>query len=175
MGAGSHDATTGDGDTVGRGAGERVGERPVRLTVPVRRLDPDLPLPEPARPGDAGVDLRAAHDVRLEPGGGRAVVSTGLAVAIPWDWCGLVLPRSGLAREHGVTCLNAPGLIDAGYRGELQVLLVNTDPRVPFDVRRGERIAQLVIVPFALPRFVERGTLPSSERGEGGWGHSGRS
>src|SRR4051812_25655061 len=168
MGAASEDATAGDG-----GAPSEVTAA-MPLIVPVVRLDADLPLPAAARPGDAGVDLRAAHDAHLAPGGGRAVVATGLALAIPWDWCGLVLPRSGLARRHGVTCLNTPGLIDAGYRGELQVLLVNTDPREPFDVRRGERIAQLVLVPFATPSFVATDALPPSDRGAGGWGHSGR-
>lgn len=144
------------------------------MEVLLRRLDPDIELPVPARAGDAGVDLRAAHDLRLPPGGGRGVVGTGLAVALPPGCCGLVLPRSGLARDHGVTCLNAPGLVDAGYRGELQVLLVNTDPEVAFEVVRGERIAQLVIVAFASPDFVVVDELPTSERGEGGWGHSGR-
>jgi dUTP pyrophosphatase len=144
------------------------------VEVAVRRLDPSLPLPAPARHGDAGVDLRAAQDALLAPGGGRAVVGTGLAVAIPYGYCGLVLPRSGLARSHGVTCLNTPGLIDAGYRGELQVLLVNTDPSAPFEVRRGERIAQLVVVAFAPVRFAVRESLPGSERGTSGWGHSGR-
>ena len=150
-----------------------VGEPP-DVRVPLRRLGPAPELPAPARPGDAGVDLRAAHDLRLAPRGGRGVVGTGLAVAIPWGYCGLILPRSGLARDHGVTCLNAPGLVDAGYRGELQVLLVNTDPEAAFDVVRGERIAQLVIVAFAAPELVTVDELPPSERGEGGWGHSGR-
>jgi dUTP pyrophosphatase len=144
------------------------------VDVAVTRLDPGLPLPSPAREGDAGVDLRAAHDATLPPAGGRSVVGTGLAVAIPWGCCGLVLPRSGLARDHGVTPLNSPGLIDAGYRGELAVLLVNTDPAQPFEVHRGDRIAQLVVVPFVAVRFVEAGDLPDSERGRHGWGHSGR-
>jgi dUTP pyrophosphatase len=144
------------------------------LAVHVRRLDPGLPLPRPARAGDAGVDLLAAGDHVLAPGGGRAVVGTGLAVAIPWGHCGLVLPRSGLARHHGVTCLNTPGLIDAGYRGELQVLLVNTDPADAYEVHRGDRIAQLVIVAFLPPAFVEVDELDESERGGEGWGSSGR-
>lgn len=144
------------------------------LTVQLQRLDPALPVPAPARPGDAGVDLVAATDVLLAPRGGRAVLPTGMAVAIPFGYCGLVLPRSGLAREHGVTCLNTPGLIDAGYRGELQVLLINTDPELPYPVRRGDRIAQLVIVAFQPPTFVEVDQLDGSERGSGGWGHSGR-
>ncbi len=112
---------------------------PAPLALAVRRLDPDLPLPRPARFGDAGLDLLAAHDLALAAGGGRGVVGTGLAVAIPFGCCGLVLPRSGLARHHGVTCLNTPGLIDAGYRGELQVLLINTDPAADYTVRRGDR------------------------------------
>lgn len=144
------------------------------VELPVVQLHPDLPLPEPARPGDAGIDLRAAERAHLAPAGGRAVVGTGLRLAIPWGWCGLVLPRSGLARHHGVTCLNTPGLIDAGYRGELQVLLVNTDPADAFVVEPGDRIAQLVVVPFAPVRFVAAHELPPSERGEQGWGHSGR-
>jgi len=155
------------GDVGGRGPWA-----PVEL--PVVRLDATLPLPAPAREGDAGTDLRAAHDAHLAAAGGRAVVGTGLAVAIPWGYCGLVLPRSGLARHHGVTCLNTPGLIDAGYRGELQVLLVNTDPDEPFLVHRGDRIAQLVVLPFTPVTFTPAEALPPSERGERGWGHSGR-
>jgi dUTP pyrophosphatase len=169
MGAASGDvAPRGDEPAV------RPQDGVVRATVPLRRLDPDLPLPVAARQGDAGLDLRAAHGATLPHGGGRAVVGTGLALALPWGWCGLVVPRSGLARQHGVTCLNTPGLIDAGYRGELQVLLVNTDPAVPYEVQRGDRIAQLVVVPFAAVRFVEVDELPASERGAAGWGHSGR-
>ena len=102
------------------------------------------------------------------------MVGTGVAVAIPFGYCGLVLPRSGLARHHGVTCLNTPGLIDAGYRGELQVLLVNTDPAEAYQVHRGDRIAQLVIVAFLPPGFVEVDDLEPSERGQSGWGSSGR-
>lgn len=138
------------------------------------RLDPELDLPRPAKPGDAGLDLLAAHPLELAPGGGRGVVGTGLAVAIPFGCCGLILPRSGLARNHGVTCLNTPGLIDAGYRGELQVLLINTDPAVPYTVQRGDRIAQLVVVGFQAVRFVVVDGLDDSERGADGWGHSGR-
>lgn len=144
------------------------------LELPVLRLDPDLPLPSYARRGDAGLDLVARSDVELAPAGGRAVVPTGIAVAIPEGYAGFVQPRSGLARDHGVTCLNTPGLIDAGYRGELQVLLVNTDPDAVHHIRRGERIAQLVVqrVEHVVLRPVEH--LPESERGRGGWGHSGR-
>jgi dUTP pyrophosphatase len=151
-------------------------ERPdeTAVEVPVQRLDADLPLPAYARPGDAGLDLRAADDVELEAAGGRALVSTGLAVAIPAGFAGFVQPRSGLARNHGVTCLNTPGLIDSGYRGELMVLLVNTDPAEPFIVRRGERIAQLVVQPVAEVSLVEVDELPQSERGSGGFGSTGR-
>lgn len=144
------------------------------LEVPVVRLDPDLPLPAYAKPGDAGVDLRAREPVVLAAGGGRALVSTGLAVAIPRGFAGFVQPRSGLALEHGVTCLNTPGLIDADYRGELKVLLVNTDPAEDFEIERGERIAQLVIQSVEHVTFLEVGELDSTERGEGGFGHTGR-
>lgn len=144
------------------------------LQVPIVRLDPDLPAPSYAREGDAGADLVAREDVVIEPAGGRAVVGTGIAVAIPAGWAGFVQPRSGLAMRHGVTVLNAPGLVDAGYRDELKVLLVNTDPKDAYEVRRGDRIAQLVIqeVAHAELEVVER--LPESERGLGGFGHSGR-
>ena len=140
----------------------------------VQRLDADLPLPAYAKPGDAGCDLVATADVTLRPGGGRALVPTGIAVAIPEGFAGFVQPRSGLANKHGVTCLNTPGLIDSGYRGELKVLLVNTDPDTAFEVRRGERIAQLVIQQVEHVAFVEVDELPSSERGAGGFGHTGR-
>lgn len=144
------------------------------LKVPIRRLDPDLPLPEYARPGDAGVDLRAAEAVTLDAGGGRALVRTGAAVAIPRGYAGFIQPRSGLALKHGVTCLNTPGLIDADYRGELKVLLVNTDPAEPFEITRGERIAQLVIQAVEHVEFVEVDALDDTERGLGGFGHTGR-
>jgi len=144
------------------------------LEVPVVRLDPHLPLPRYAKPGDAGVDLQAAQDVLLAPGGGRALVPTGLAVAIPRGFAGFIQPRSGLALKHGVTCLNTPGLIDADYRGELKVLLVNTDPAEAFRVTRGERIAQLVIQAVEHVEFLEVEALDATERGEGGFGHTGR-
>lgn len=138
----------------------------------VKRLDTDLPLPERAHPGDAGLDLRAAEDFGLEPGE-RTIVPTGLAVAIPMGWAGLVVPRSGLAARHGIGVVNAPGLIDAGYRGELKVILVNHgDESVAFE--RGERIAQLVLVPVAGQELVEVDELPPSPRGEGGFGSTGR-
>lgn len=143
------------------------------LEIPLVRLDPDLPLPDYARPGDAGVDLRARHDHTIPAGGGRVAVPTGVAVALPEGHAGFVQPRSGLARDHGVTCLNTPGLIDSGYRGELVVLLVNTDPDRHHEVRRGDRIAQLVVqrVEHATFRVVE--ALDESERGAAGWGSSG--
>ncbi len=142
--------------------------------VPVVRLDPDLPLPGYARSGDAGADLVARTGVTLSPGGGRALVPTGIALAIPEGYAGFVQPRSGLALRHGVTCLNTPGLIDAGYRDELAVLLVNTDPDQPYEVRRGDRIAQLVIQQVATAAFVEVDELSASERGLGGFGSTGR-
>lgn len=144
------------------------------LSIPITRLDPDLPTPTYAREGDAGADLVAASEVVLEPGGGRALVSTGISMAIPDGYAGFVQPRSGLAVRHGVTCLNTPGLIDSGYRGELKVLLVNTDPHEPFEVRRGERIAQLVIQRVEQAGFDVVDELPVSERGDGGFGSTGR-
>jgi dUTP pyrophosphatase len=143
------------------------------LDIPLLRLDPDLPVPAYARPGDAGADLVARQDVLLAHGGGRALVPTGAAIAIPEGYAGFVQPRSGLALKHGVTCLNTPGLIDAGYRGELMVLLVNTDPRDDFLVKRGERIAQLVIQRVEHVQFRVVDELPSSERGSGGFGSTG--
>ena len=142
--------------------------------VPVLRLDPDLPLPAYARAGDAGADLVAREGVVLEAGGGRAMVPAGVAVAIPEGYAGLVLPRSGLAARHGVTVVNAPGLVDAGYRGELNVVLMNTDRDTDYEVNRGDRIAQLVIVAVETVAFEVVDELPASERGSGGFGHSGR-
>ncbi len=144
------------------------------VSLQVLCLDPDLPLPSYAREGDAGLDLLAREDVALRPGGGRGLVATGIAVAIPSGYAGFVQPRSGLALRHGVTVLNAPGLIDSGYRDELKVLLVNTDPEAPYLVRRGDRIAQLVIKAVARAELVPVAALPLSERGLGGFGHSGR-
>jgi dUTP pyrophosphatase len=141
--------------------------------LPVRRLDPELPLPDYAHPGDAGADLRAAEEVVLAPGG-RATVGTGLAVAVPDGYAAFVHPRSGLASRHGITVVNAPGTIDAGYRGEVRVVLLNTDRAEPFTVRRGDRIAQLVVQPVSRARFVEVAELPPSPRGEGGFGSTGR-
>jgi dUTP pyrophosphatase len=144
------------------------------LELPIRRLDPNVTLPAYAKSGDAGLDLQANVDVTLAPGGGRELVPTGLAIAIPQGYAGFVQPRSGLALKHGVTCLNTPGLIDSGYRGELKVLLINTDPTQPFEIRRGERIAQLVIQAVEHVALVEVDELDDSERGEGGFGHTGR-
>lgn len=144
------------------------------LDLPVRRLDPDISIPSYAKPGDAGLDLRSAVDLTLGPGE-RALVPTGLAVAIPEGFAGFIQPRSGLALNHGITCLNTPGLIDAGYRGELKVLLINTDRSESFVITRGERIAQLVIQAVEHARLVEVEDLGDSHRGDGGFGHTGRS
>ena len=146
------------------------------IEIPLVHLDPDAPLPAYARPGDAGADLVAREDVVLAAGGGRAGVATGVAVAIPEGWAGFVLPRSGLALRHGVTALNAPGLVDSGYRGELIVVLVNTDPDRDYTVRRGDRIAQLVVQRVEAATFVVADELPASAsaRGTGGFGHTGR-
>ncbi len=144
------------------------------VVVPVVRLDPDLPLPGYAREGDAGADLVARTAVTLAPAGGRALVPTGIALAIPPGYAGFVQPRSGLALRHGVTCLNTPGLIDSGYRDELAVLLVNTDPATAYEVQRGDRIAQLVIQRVEAADFVEVEELDASQRGLGGFGSTGR-
>jgi dUTP pyrophosphatase len=146
------------------------------LDVLVHRITGDVPLPAYAHDGDAGADLCAADSVTLEPRGGRALVPTGLVAAIPQGYAGFVLPRSGLAQRHGVTCLNSPGLIDSGYRGEIQILLVNTDPVAPYEVQAGDRIAQLVIMRVEQARFhsVTHAELPRSQRGVGGFGHTGR-
>ena len=138
------------------------------------RLDHDLVLPTYARSGDAGADLLAREGVMLRAGGGRALVPTGLALALPEGWAGFGQPRSGLALRHGVTCLNTPGLIDAGYRDEVRVLLVNTDPDDDYEVRRGDRIAQLVIQQVAQVVFAPVEALPPSPRGTGGFGSTGR-
>jgi len=142
------------------------------VILPVARLDPGAVLPGRAYDGDAGLDLCAAHDARLGPGE-RCEVGTGIAVAIPPGHAGLVLPRSGLAARHGIALVNAPGLIDAGYRGELRVLLLNTDRSEAFAVRAGDRIAQLVVVAFAAVVVSAVETLGTSERGERGFGSSG--
>ena len=143
------------------------------LNIPVVRADADLELPAHATPGDAGVDLRASADVTIAARGGRALVPTGISIAIPDGYAGFIQPRSGLAYKHGVTVLNTPGLIDSGYRGELKVLLINTDPTTDFEVMRGERIAQLVIQAYEEVNFEEVQNLPDSERGLGGFGSTG--
>ncbi|HET7901006.1 MAG TPA: dUTP diphosphatase [Candidatus Nanopelagicales bacterium] len=146
---------------------------PHAVDVLVRRLDPDVPLPTYAHPGDAGLDLVTTVDVVIEPGE-RALVPTGIAIALPEGYAAFVHPRSGLALKHGVSIVNAPGTVDAAYRGELAVTLINLDRREPVSFRRGDRIAQLVVqrVEHAVLHEVE--TLPGSDRGEGGFGSSGR-
>jgi dUTP pyrophosphatase len=145
--------------------------RSATAALPVRRLTPDAVLPTRAYPGDAGLDLYAVEDAVLDPGE-RASVGTGIAVEIPEGQAGLVLPRSGLAARHGIALVNAPGLIDAGYRGEVRVLLLNTDPHRPFAITPGDRIAQLVLVDVRTPEVVEVEDLAVSERGAGGFGSS---
>jgi dUTP pyrophosphatase len=144
------------------------------LAVRVVQLDADLPLPALARSGDAGLDLRARVGGIVQPGGGRLLVPTGLALAIPDGYAGFVLPRSGNALRHGVTMANSPGLIDSGYRDELQVILINTDPVAPFEFARGDRIGQLVIQRVEQVAWDVVEALDDTERGLGGFGHSGR-
>ncbi|MCW2787544.1 MAG: dut [Marmoricola sp.] len=151
--------------------GARVGSLLV-VAIQIIRLDPELPLPSYARPGDAGADLFAREDVTLAPGQ-RMLVPTGLALALPEGYVALVHPRSGLAHRNGLSIVNAPGTIDAGYRGEIQVCLVNLDPTTPIVLRRGDRIAQLVIQRFETAEFVEVTDLPGSVRGAGGYGSTG--
>jgi dUTP pyrophosphatase len=145
---------------------------PGAVEVLVRQLDPDLPLPQPAHPGDAGSDLFAAADVDLAPGQ-RVIVGTGLCIALPAGYAAFVHPRSGLAARYGVTIVNAPGTVDAGYRGEIKVILLNTDAEHSVQFRRGDRIAQLVIQKVERPVFRVVTTLPGSQRGEGGHGSTG--
>jgi dUTP pyrophosphatase len=140
--------------------------------VLIQRLDLELPMPQPAHPGDAGMDLYAAADTVLEPGG-RARVATGIAIAMPVGYAALVVPRSGLADRHGLSLVNTPGLIDSGYRGEVEVLLINHDHRDRFSVKRGDRIAQLVVVKVSELPVWEAESLPPSARGEGGFGSTG--
>ncbi len=144
------------------------------MRIEVVRLDLDLPLPAREHDGDAGYDLRARCDAYIAPAGGRALVPTGIALALPPGCAGFVQPRSGLALRHGVTCLNTPGLIDSGYRDEVRVLLVNLDPRASFEVRRGDRIAQLVVQRVEAIEWAEVDTLGETTRGTGGWGSTGR-
>ncbi len=142
------------------------------LEILVQRLDADLPLPSYAHPGDAGADLLTTVDVTLAPGE-RAMVPTGIAIALPEGYAAFVHPRSGLAARHGLSIVNAPGTVDAGYRGEIKVMLVNLDPREPIELRRGDRIAQLVVQRVERARFSEVGELPDSARGVGGYGSTG--
>ena len=142
------------------------------LDVLITRLDSAVSVPGYARPGDAGADLTAAEDVDLEPGE-RAVIGTGIAIALPAGYAGFIHPRSGLAARHGLTMVNAPGTIDAGYRGEIKVILLNTDPVQPVSLRRGDRIAQLVVQRVENVTFREVAMLPESVRGTGGFGSTG--
>jgi dUTP pyrophosphatase len=142
--------------------------------VLIKRLDPDLPLPKYSKGGDAGADIVSRIDFTLQPGE-RALVPTGIALALPDGYVALVHPRSGLAIKHGVTMVNAPGTVDAGFRGELQCILINHDPRESVSFKRGDRIAQLVFQKVERAEFVEVDVLPGSGRGEGGFGSTGRS
>lgn len=142
------------------------------VQVLLHRLDPDLPAPRYEHPGDAGLDLRARVDVELGPGE-RATVPTGIAIALPAGTVALVCPRSGLAARHGIGLVNAPGVIDAGYRGEISVVLVNHDPATPVRLARGDRVAQLVVQEVLCADLVEVGELPGSHRGAGGFGSTG--
>lgn len=142
------------------------------MTLRVRRLHPAAEMPTRAHPGDAGLDLRAVEEVELGPGQ-RARVATGIAIELPPDHAGWIVPRSGLADRHGIGLVNAPGLIDSGYRGELSVLLLNNDHHSAFTVEPGMRIAQLVLVPVASPPVVEVGDMTATARGAGGFGSSG--
>lgn len=143
------------------------------LDIPIVRLDPDLPLPAYAHEGDAGMDLFAREDALLAPAGGRCGMPTGIAFALPVGFGGFVLPRSGLSLKHGVTVVNAPGLIDSGYRGEVKVPLINTDPTEPYQIHRGDRIAQLVVQRVEEVAWTVTDSLDGFDRG-GGFGHSGR-
>ncbi len=143
------------------------------LPVQVLRLDPDLPLPAYAHPGDAGLDLHAREGTVVKAAGGRVIVPTGIALAIPVGYAGFVVPRSGNALKHGISVVNTPGIIDAAYRGELKVILLNTDPGEDYEVHRGDRIAQLIIQRVEEVQWVEVASLDGDDRG-GGFGHSGR-
>jgi dUTP pyrophosphatase len=152
--------------------GGAIDVRAGAADVLIKRLDPGLPLPGRAHPGDAGADVYATADLELGPGE-RAVVGTGIAIALPDGYAAFVLPRSGLAADHGLTIVNAPGTVDAGYRGEIKVTLLNTDRSKPVRLARGDRIAQLVIHRVERPVFHEVAVLPGSARGEGGHGSTG--
>ncbi|MEY3581510.1 MAG: hypothetical protein RLZ02_463 [Actinomycetota bacterium] len=143
------------------------------IGVQIQRLDPDLPLPVPAHLGDAGLDLYAREDAVIPARGGRLLMPTGVAVAIPHGYMGLAVPRSGLALKHGITLVNTPGIIDSGYRGELKVVMINTDPELDYEVKRGDRVAQLIISRYDNVTWTEVSELSGFDRG-GGFGHSGR-
>lgn len=143
-----------------------------QVQVLITRLDPELPLPQYAKPGDAGADIVSRIDITLAPGE-RALVPTGIAIALPDGYVALVHPRSGLAIKHGVTMVNSPGTVDAGYRGELQIILINHDRSESISFKRGDRIAQLVIQQVERAEFVEVSELPGSGRGKGGFGSTG--
>ena len=142
------------------------------MIVQIQRLDKDLPLPEYARPGDAGMDVYSTIDCSIAPGA-RAVIPTGIAIALPEGFVCLVHPRSGLAAKSGISIVNSPGTIDSGYRGEIKVILINTDQSETFEIKRGDRIAQLVFQKFESARFYEVENLPESQRGAGGFGSTG--
>jgi dUTP diphosphatase len=144
----------------------------VPLEISIRRLDPDVPLPSYAHPGDAGADLVTTQDVTLKPGE-RALVPTGISIALPEGYAAFVHPRSGLAARHGLSIVNTPGTVDAGYRGEIKVALINHDPTEPLVLNRGDRIAQLVIQRVEHAVFVDVEDLPGSARGAGGYGSTG--
>lgn len=145
---------------------------PADLEIAVQQLDPDLPLPAYAHPGDAGADLLTTVDVSLAPGE-RALVPTGIAIALPEGYVALVHPRSGLAARHGLSIVNTPGTVDSGYRGEIKVLLINHDPVEPITLKRGDRVAQLVVQRHERAAFVPVASLPESVRGSGGYGSTG--
>ena len=142
------------------------------MIVQIQRLDKGLPLPEYARPGDAGMDVFSTIDCTIAPGE-RAVIPTGIAIALPEGYVCLVHPRSGLAAKNGISIVNSPGTIDSGYRGEIKIILINTDKEQTFEIKRGDRIAQLVFQKFESARFYEVETLPESQRGAGGFGSTG--
>ncbi|MCH9836239.1 MAG: dUTP diphosphatase [Ilumatobacter sp.] len=142
------------------------------LQIPIVQLDPKLPLPAYAHEGDAGLDLYAREDVTLTAAGGRGLVPTGISIAIPAGYGGFVLPRSGMALKHGISVVNAPGLIDAAYRGEVKVILINTDPATDYAIKRGHRVAQLVIQAVETVEWQVTADLDGADRG-GGFGHSG--
>ncbi len=142
------------------------------MKVLIQRIDKELPLPKYALPGDAGMDLYSRIDYTLTPGE-RALIPTGIAIALPEGYVALIHPRSGLAIKHGISMVNTPGTIDSGYRGEIQVILINHDPKTPFNVRRGERIAQIVFQKYEQAELSEVEYLPESARGAGGFGSTG--